>query len=56
MLACRTHWFLLPQPLRNAILLTYRGNDRMAYVKNVREADRIWQNIGIWRMGEPDEI
>jgi hypothetical protein len=46
MLACRKHWFDLPQVLRNAILITYRGGDREAYVLHVREADRIWRELG----------
>ncbi len=52
MLACRNHWFMLPVPLRDAILLAYRGGDHGAYVANVREADRLWREAGVWRPGE----
>jgi hypothetical protein len=49
MLACRKHWYALPLVLRNAILLSYRGSDREAYVAHVREAERVWQELGVWR-------
>jgi hypothetical protein len=47
MLACRNHWFILPRPLRDAILTTYRGGDKPAYVANVREADKVWAELGV---------
>jgi hypothetical protein len=49
MLACRNHWFMLPTPLREAILTTYRAHDRASYAANVREADRLWQRAGVWK-------
>jgi hypothetical protein len=48
MLACRNHWFMLPVELRDAILVTYRGGDREAYVANVHEADRLWLEAGVF--------
>lgn len=40
MLACRTHWFDLPRPLRQAIKATYRKDDE-AHGRNVGEAMRL---------------
>jgi len=48
MLACRHHWYLLPRPLREAILIAFRGGNRRAYVGHVREAERVWQEFGVW--------
>lgn len=56
MLACRNHWYLLPVPLRNAILLTYRGGNKRAYVENVRSAEKVWQDMGVWRARSADEM
>lgn len=40
MLACRTHWFELPKPLRDAIKQTYR-RDPEAHRRNIGEAIRM---------------
>lgn len=49
-LACRNHWYVLPRPLREAILSTYRAGaaQRTAYVENVRAAEKVWREIGCW--------
>lgn len=44
-LACRTHWFALPPPLRNAINKTWRDRGKdgsRAWSANVMEARRLW--------------
>lgn len=38
---CRSHWFSLPRQLRAAIRHTWRQRDKRAYVRNVREAQRL---------------
>ena len=53
MLACREHWALLPQSLRNEIILAWHDHRLRDYAVNVRQADRIWQDLGIWRPGVP---
>ena len=40
-LMCRSHWFALPKPLRDAIYATVHDTNRRAYVANVREAQRL---------------
>lgn len=52
-LACPRHWKMLPQPLRLAIISTYNGRKWRDYVANVKQADKIWQDMGIWRPGIP---
>lgn len=52
-LACREHWFMLPQPLRLAIVSTYGKRAWRAYAENVRQADKLWQDAGLWRPGAP---
>ena len=53
MLACNEHWKLLPQPLRLAIVSTYGKCAWKAYAENVRQADKLWQDAGLWKAGEP---
>ena len=48
-LACRNHWYVLPRPLREAILTTYRAGNKHAYVANVRSAEQVWREIGCWK-------
>jgi hypothetical protein len=52
-LACPPHWAMLPRPLKAAIMETYRAREWRAYVKNVDEADLLWQAAGIWKPGVP---
>ena len=52
-LACPPHWAMLPRTLRDAILSTYRTREWRAYAMNVGEADRIWQEAGLWKPGVP---
>jgi hypothetical protein len=52
-LACAPHWRMLPAPLKAAISETYRRRDFKAYVKNVDEADRLWQEAGLWKPPVP---
>jgi hypothetical protein len=52
-LACDTHWRMIPQPLRLAIISTYGKRDWKAYAANVREADKLWQAAGFWLAGAP---
>ena len=52
-LACPPHWAMLPKPLKDAILQTYRAREWRTYAKNVGEADKIWQDAGLWRPGVP---
>lgn len=52
-LACPPHWAMLPKPLKDAILSTYRAREWRAYSKNVGEADKLWQDAGLWRPGVP---
>jgi len=42
-LMCRSHWFGLPKPLRDAIWATWRSKDRVSWLKNVREAERFYE-------------
>ena len=51
-LACWPHWRMLPKPLKDAIFATV-NTDKRAYVKNVEQADAIWQAAGIWKPGVP---
>ncbi len=37
---CKTHWFQLPKPLRDAIWDAYRRKDRAASIKNIMSAVR----------------
>lgn len=52
-LACPPHWSMLPKPLKDAILQTYSARELRAYAKNVGEADKIWQDAGLWKPGVP---
>lgn len=52
-LACQPHWAMLPKPLKDAILQTYRARQYRVYAQNVGEADKIWQAAGLWRPGVP---
>lgn len=52
-LACPPHWAMLPKPLKDAILQTYRARKFRTYAKNVDEADLIWQAAGLWKPGVP---
>lgn len=51
-LACRNHWYVLPRPLREAILSAYRAGNKPAYVENVRSAEKIWKETGVWTHAE----
>ena len=53
MLACNMHWKMLPRELQWEIIKTHRNGDKAAYVANVSIADKLWQERGIWRPGEP---
>ena len=55
-LMCRSHWFALPQPLRQAINATWKGRQFKAYLKNVREAERLLQGDDETRPGGSPEI
>ena len=55
-LACPEHWGLLPQPLRLAIISTYGKQAWRDYAANVREADKLWQNAGLWKPGVPTAV
>lgn len=55
-LACPPHWAMLPKPLKDAIRQTYTAREWRSYVKNIDEADRIWQDAGLWRPGVPMSI
>lgn len=37
-LACRAHWYSLPQDLRNQIWASYRTNDTVRHAELVRDA------------------
>jgi len=50
-LACTAHWKMLPTPLRLAIISTYGGREWKAYAENVRQADKLWQDAGLWKPG-----
>lgn len=52
-LACPPHWTMLPKPLKDAILQTYRAREWRTYAVNVGEADKIWQDAGFWKPGVP---
>lgn len=52
-LACRVHWRMLPEPLRLAIISTYGKRYWRAYAENVRQADKLWQDAGLWKPGVP---
>jgi hypothetical protein len=52
-LACNEHWRMLPQPLRLAIISTYGRSAWRDYTANVRQADKLWQDAGLWRPGVP---
>lgn len=52
-LACKEHWFMLPVPLRLAIISTYSKKKWKAYADNVKQADELWQKAGLWRKGVP---
>lgn len=52
-LACPPHWAMLPKPLKDAIYQTYSRRDMRAYAANVSEADKIWQDAGLWKPGVP---
>ena len=53
MLACNMHWKMLPRDIQWAIVKHFRSGDKAAYVASVSQADKIWQDRGIWRPGEP---
>lgn len=40
MLACKTHWFELPRPLRQAIKATYK-TDPEAHSRNIEQAIKL---------------
>lgn len=52
-LACPPHWAMLPKPIKDAIMETYRVCDYRTYAKNVGEADKIWQDAGLWKPPVP---
>lgn len=52
-LACPPHWAMLPKPLKDAILATYRARQFRVYAENVGEADKIWQAAGLWKPPVP---
>jgi len=54
-LACRYHWYALPRRLREAINSTWRGDDKASYAANIREAERLWQENGMWQQQPPPE-
>jgi len=46
MLACKPHWYMLPQSLRNNIWRTYREGHTLEYAGYVRKADEVWKFKG----------
>jgi len=51
LIACRTHWFALPEELRKAIKQSYQDwikntTSAIPYTNNVRLADAYWQENG----------
>lgn len=55
-LACGPHWKMLPEPIKSAVLQTYRDKLWRAYALNVRAADAFWQARGLWKPGVPHEL
>ncbi|HEV7253824.1 MAG TPA: hypothetical protein VGN97_12130 [Mesorhizobium sp.] len=52
-LACPPHWAMLPAPLKAAIRETYQAHEWRTYARNVGEADKIWQDAGLWKPPVP---
>ncbi|WP_157951661.1 hypothetical protein PCC82_04645 [Agrobacterium deltaense] len=55
-LACPPHWAMLPKPLKDAIRETYLRKAWREYAANVTQADRIWQDAGIWKPPVPMSV
>ena len=51
LLACFTHWTMLPTDLRASIRYHYRAKSWRTYAEQVRKADALWQAAGIWKPG-----
>lgn len=52
-LACPPHWRMLPAYLRDLITDTYQSRQFRLYAAHVGEADRIWQEAGLWKPPVP---
>lgn len=55
-LACPPHWAMLPRPLKEAIRQTYTKRAWREYAANVTEADKIWQEAGLWKPPVPMSV
>lgn len=52
-LACPTHWAMLSDELRADIYRTYTMRDMRTYAGHVTRADRVWQELGLWKPPVP---
>ena len=55
-LACPPHWAMLPYPLKAAIRETYGQRAWREYAKNVSQADKVWQEAGLWKPPVPMSV
>lgn len=56
MLACKPHWFMLPNLIRQAVMAAYQGGAGIAtraYVDAVTKADDYWKSKHVWKPGVP---
>lgn len=52
-LACPPHWAMLPKAIKDNILATYQERAWRSYAAAVGQADKVWQDAGLWRPGVP---
>jgi hypothetical protein len=53
MLACRTHWFSLPKPLRDGIWAAYRPGQEISKTPSVAYLEAFQDCVAFWMEPQP---